>query len=269
MNEGTRLNYPIGLAAGVLPEFSPPDVVDAAAQGGFDMAGIWFDADTWSPLVSREVVKRLGANGIKAVDIEPMWIRPGDLDDDLFRLMDAGAEVGAGNALLVSLDPDQSANTDKMNALCEYAEPLGIQVCLEFGLFTEVKNLAMALAIVNNVNSSAKGILIDPLHLHRSGGTPSDVGVIPPELLPYAQICDALHTGPAADDAGGIIDEAVDGRLHVGDGELPLRDLLQNLPPKLPLSVELRSKALRDGWPDPVERAQVTAQATRNFLATL
>ena len=262
-------NHPIGLAAGVVPEFSPPQAVEAAAKGGFDMAGIWFDADDWTPQVGREVIRRLDANGIQAIDIEPMWIRPGELDANLFRLLDAGAEVGARNALLVSLDPDQAGNTAKMSELCEYAEPLGIRVCLEFGLFTEVKNLAMALAIVNNIGSPARGILIDALHLHRSGGTPAEVGAIPADLLPYAQLCDAVGQGPAADDAQGIIQEAVDGRLQVGKGELPLRDLLQNLPANLPLSIELRSKALRDGWPDPVERARVTAEATRNFLASL
>ena len=263
----TLSNHPIGLAAGVLPEFSPQDVVDAAARAGFDMAGIWFDADSWNTRVCRDVVTRLDANGITAIDIEPMWIRPGKLDDDLFRLLDAGAEVGALNALLVSLDTNQNANIAKMGKLCEYAEPLGIRVCLEFGLFTEVKNLGMALAIVDNISSSAKGILIDPLHLHRSGGTPADVGAIPPELLPYAQICDALHAGPSVTDAEGIISEAVDGRLQVGEGALPLKELLEQLPPNLPLSVELRSKALRDNWPDPIHRAQVTAEATRKFLA--
>ncbi len=31
-------------------------------------------------------------------------------------------------------------------------------------------------------------------------------------------------------------------------------------------SIELRSGALREGWPDPVERARETARAMRRFL---
>jgi hypothetical protein len=43
--------------------------------------------------------------------------------------------------------------------------------------------------------------------------------------------------------------------------------LLRALPRGIPLSIELRSRALREGWPDPAERAQETARATRRFLA--
>ena len=38
------------------------------------------------------------------------------------------------------------------------------------------------------------------------------------------------------------------------------------LPGGIPLSIELRSKALREGYPDPGARARAVAQATRNWL---
>jgi sugar phosphate isomerase/epimerase len=159
-----------------------------------------------------------------------------------------------------------AATARKIAALCEHAAPLGIRVCLEFGLFTTVKTLAMALSVVEQVGSPMAGILIDPLHLQRSGGRPCDVAAVDPVLLPYAQFCDAPEVGPTAEDPAGIIREAIDGRLQAGEGGLPLGELLAALPAGIPLSVELRSKALRDNWPDAVERARVTAQATRAFL---
>lgn len=258
----------IGLAAGVVPELSPAETVEAAARGGFDLSGIWFDPELWTDQTTQDALRRLKDTGIGAIDIEPIWLRPGELDPVYFRMLDAGAELGAKNALLVSLDPDMSANAAKFARLCEHATPLGMRVCLEFGLFTEVKNLTMAHEVLVNAASPAAGLLIDPLHLERSGGRPADVAALPPELLPYAQFCDAPAAGPAADDPDGIISEAVDGRLQAGEGGLPLEELLASLPGEIPLSVELRSKALRDGWPDPVERARVTAQATRRFLET-
>jgi hypothetical protein len=42
--------------------------------------------------------------------------------------------------------------------------------------------------------------------------------------------------------------------------------LLNVLPAGLPLSIELRSKALRDGWPDPVARARRLLQATLAYF---
>jgi hypothetical protein len=44
-------------------------------------------------------------------------------------------------------------------------------------------------------------------------------------------------------------------------------EMYKALPPGIPLSIELRSKALRDGFPDPGERAKVVAEATRRWLA--
>jgi sugar phosphate isomerase/epimerase len=70
-------------------------------------------------------------------------------------------------------------------------------------------------------------------------------------------------------DAEGILREALDERLQTGDGQLPLSALLRALPKNVPLSIELRSKALRERWADPGERALATAQATRRFLAAV
>ena len=57
-------------------------------------------------------------------------------------------------------------------------------------------------------------------------------------------------------------------RIQFGEGGLALADLYNALPDGIPLSIELRSKALRDTYPDPGERAKVVAQATRTWLAT-
>jgi sugar phosphate isomerase/epimerase len=243
------------LAAGVGPELRAADAVEAAARGGFDLAGIWFDPETWTTATTRAVRTRFHDTGIHAIDIEPIWLRAGELGPDYFRLLDAGAELGAKNALLVSSDPDMTATAGKIAALCAHATPLGMRICLEFGLFTEVKNLAMALEVIAQVDSPMVGLLIDPLHLQRSGGRPQDIAQIPP--------------GPTENDPAGILEEALDGRLQAGEGGLPLSALMAALPPGIPLSVELRSKALRDGWPDAVERARVTAEATRRFLEKL
>jgi hypothetical protein len=43
--------------------------------------------------------------------------------------------------------------------------------------------------------------------------------------------------------------------------------MLCHLPPAIPLSIELRSKALREGYPDPEARAEAVLAATRRWLA--
>ena len=63
-----------------------------------------------------------------------------------------------------------------------------------------------------------------------------------------------------------MIIDAIDLRRQCGEGALPLKAMLDALPKDIPLSVELRSKALRDNFPDASERARAVAAATRDWL---
>jgi sugar phosphate isomerase/epimerase len=259
-------NNPISLASGVLPEFAPPVTAAAALAAGYDAVGLWAEPSAWTAETTRAVRHALG--GLPVLDIEVIWLKPGPDNPDHFRILDIGMELGARHALTVSSDPDAGAATAKLARLCEHAEPSGMRVALEFGLFTEVKTMADALSILSRAGKDNAALLIDPLHLSRSGGSPDDVKQVPHHLLPYAQFCDAPAEWPDLSDPKAIIEEAVDLRLEPGKGALPLRPLLDALPPDIPLSVELRSKALREAFPDPAARAKKLAQTTRKFLQT-
>ncbi|MFO0335179.1 MAG: sugar phosphate isomerase/epimerase family protein [Pseudomonadota bacterium] len=257
----------LALASRVLPEFAPEVIVEAAARAGWDAVGVWVDLREWTAATTRRVRACLAASGLAPVDVEVVRLKPGPLDPRHLQLLEIGAELGAPNVLVVSSDPDAGATTAKYAALCERGRVLGLRVALEFGLFTEVRTLDAALAIVLATRDPAAALLVDSLHLVRSGGTPADAARVPRQLYAYAQLCDAPARGPGADDPAGILAEALDGRLQCGEGGLPLAELLQALPRDLPLSIEMRSRALRDAWPEPVERARVTLEATRRFLA--
>ena len=116
------------------------------------------------------------------------------------------------------------------------------------------------------VGHPLRALLIDPIHVDRSGGTAAEIAAVPRALLPYAQFCDAPAERPDPADFAAVITDAVDLRRQCGAGALPLAAILDALPPEVPLSIELRSKVLRDGWPDPAERAKVVAAATRAWL---
>lgn len=257
-------NNPISLASGVLPEFPPPVQAAAALAAGFDAAGIWVEPANWTAETNRQV--RQALSGLPVLDVEVIWIRPGPADPDHFRILDIGAEIGARNALVVSSDPDSGATAAKLAQLCEHAQPTGMRVALEFGLFTDVKTISDAHAIVSQVVQDNVALLVDPIHLSRSGGLPSDVAELSKRLISYAQFCDAPPTLPDLSDVKSIIHEAIDLRLLPGEGSLPLDDFLESLPAKTPLSIELRSKALRDSYPDATDRARAVAQATLNYL---
>jgi sugar phosphate isomerase/epimerase len=106
-------------------------------------------------------------------------------------------------------------------------------------------------------------VLIDALHLWRSGGTPADVaGLDPRRISAYVQLCDARGPRPAT---GALRQEARGGRHYPGTGDIPLAQILDALPEGLPLAVEV-PRAQDAGLPV-IERARRAGEATRRFLA--
>lgn len=261
--------HPIAMAAGIMPEADPVQLVEAAAAAGYDFGGMWMESDTWTDRTTAQVAAALRRTGLKLNDIEVVWIRPGGPNPEHLRIVETGAELGARNVLCVSSDPDPGATRDKLAILVERGEALGIRVNLEFGLFTEVKTIHAARAILEGIKSPAKGLLIDALHWSRSGGTLADIEAVPREWLSYAQLCDAPAEKPDPNDVQAIITEAVDGRLPTGQGTLPLADIVKRLPEDLIVTIEERSKPLRETWPDLNARAARVLATTRAFFNTL
>ncbi len=260
------MHHPIGMASGIMPEATPLQLIDAAVAAGFDFGGMWIEADQWTDATTKAVATRLRETGLRLIDVEVVWIKPGPPDPNHARIIDIGIELGARNVLCVSSDPDRSATRDKLASLIERGGKNGIRVNLEFGLFTEVKTIHQATSVLQEIDRPAAGLLVDALHWQRSGGTLADIEAIPPQWLSYAQLCDAPMPGPNRDDPEAILIEAIDGRMPLGEGELPLSALVDRLPDGLPVAIEERSKALRDAYPDLNERARAVARTTRAFL---
>lgn len=257
---------PISLASGVVPEFGPVDTIRAAAIGGFDAVGLWIEPTDWTASLFRETRAALADTGLPLLDVEVVWLKPDSSMDDHRRSVDIGVELGAANILCVSSDPDHGATATRLAALCRHAEGSGLRVALEFGIFTEVRNLATALTILDAVGHPQRALLLDPIHVDRSATDFATLAGIDRALLPYAQICDAPAARPDPGDFDAVIIDAIDLREQCGEGALPLRSFHDALPPGIPLSVELRSKALRDGYPDAGQRARAVAEATRRWL---
>ena len=256
----------MSLASGVLPDFGPEQTAAAAVQAGWDATGIWVEPASWTAATTREVRVRLGDAGLSVLDVEVVWLQPGPLDPAHLRLLDIGAELAASNVLVVSSDPDMHATARKIAALTDHARGTGLRVALEFAAFTEVRGLDDAMALLGQPGLDDVSLLVDPLHFARTGGRPADLARVTPSRLAYAQLCDAPADGPSPDDRDAILHEAIDLRLMPGSGQLPLAELLCALPAMLPLSVELRSKALRDAFPDAVDRARAVRLATEAML---
>jgi sugar phosphate isomerase/epimerase len=256
----------ISLAAGIMPEATPAQLIECAAASDFDFGGMWVERETWTPATTRAIRQQARDAGVELLDCEVAWIMPGPPDPWLTGLVDIAAELGARNLLCVSSDPDLAATTAKFQAMVDRAAGTGVRVNLEFGIFTEVKTIQMARAILEAVEGEAKALLIDTLHWARSGGTAADLAAIPHEWLSYCQPCDAPAQGPDTTNFDAIIDDAINRRMALGEGGLPIAAMVDALPDHLPMAVEERSAALRDAFPDLRERARECARTSRKWL---
>ncbi len=258
----------LSLASGTLPECTPVEVLRAAASAGFDGCGIWYDKTTWTASTTREVASAFQATDVVPLEIEVIMLGNVGERDDHRRLIDAGAEIGASEAIVVSNEPDVERTAELLADLCEFAEQRNINLCLEFLPIFAIKNLDSALAVLDRVDRRNAKLLLDPLHLARAGSTPAALADIDEDLLSFAQFCDAPAELSADADFEALYTEAVDGRVNPGAGGLPLADFVRALPPTIPLSLELRSRALREAFADPAERARNVLLATQTFLSS-
>ena len=120
--------------------------------------------------------------------------------------------------------------------------------------FTSVKTLRDALDVVQRADQPNAGVLVDLLHVFRSGTTYDEIRAVTPQLLPYAQWCDG-PAEPRGWTTRDLIADALDDRAIPGEGELAADEFCTLFGSDVPFSVEVRSKVLRDAFPDHVARA--------------
>ena len=251
----------ISLAAGVIPELmtDPARFVEVTATAGWKATGVWFDQESWSSGTSREVKRRIDDNGLEAVDMEV--IRLGRSIDTGEALIEAACEVGAKNILVVSSLHSSEETAEQLSHLCSLAKAGDITICLEFMKFTSVKSLSDALEVVKLVDAPNVGILLDLLHVVRSGTTFKEIKACDPKLFPYAQWCDGTAQPVGLSDSELIID-ALDDRLIPAQGKLDALKFESLFDTDVPFSIEVRSKHLREKFPDYEERARYVLDQT-------
>ena len=255
---------PLALEAQVVRELSPVDTVRAAAAAGFDHVGIWIDPIVWTPALSAAVRTAFADAGIAPLDAEVIRLSDSVAPDQL-RLIDIAAEIGIPHIIVAGFGQDRAGMKASLETLCVHAGNVGTGLVLEFGRFSSVPTMAEAIAMVVDMPVSV-GILPDPIHLERSDGAAADLATIPPGLVPFAQICDAGRA-PEDKSAAALLDEARFHRLDLGEGTLPLADYVGALPASIPLSNEVRSRAIEQTFPDPFDRARMLAGTMRRALA--
>ncbi len=257
----------IGIAAGMLLDVpDPADCVAMAADADFGALGLRFIGDPPDTATLRRVRQRLDATGLVLLDLEMVRFVPEDRAARVNEQVVATATMLAPRHLTtVVYHDDTGLALEQVGALCDRVNPAGVVPAIEFLPFSGVRTWAAARSLVEAVGVGRAAVLVDSLHVTRSGDVAGSFAGADPALVPYAQFCDA-PAEPADPSDDGLYREAVGGRLLPGEGGLPLVDFLRALPADTPLSVEVLSDDLMTTMA-PAERAAAALTATRTTAA--
>ncbi|RDE07884.1 sugar phosphate isomerase/epimerase family protein [Pelagibacterium lacus] len=222
---------------------SPEDFIDAAAAAGFQGVGLRIQAprhtpDRW-PVAgdlarARSLRQRAADAGISVFEAEAFPIWPETEIADYLAGLQAASEMGATHLLVTAMDADEQRFIERCGLLCDHAARLGLTSVLEFMPFRSINTLGAAMRVQDAVGRSNLRLLVDTLHLMRSGGSAEDMANLPLERLGYIHLCDATATAQVDD----LATEARTLRLYPGEGELPLLEILSSVPPHIDVSVE-------------------------------
>ncbi len=265
----------LSLGALTVMELAPDRMVACAAEAGYDCVGLRLLPATttepsWpsvgdTPLVG-EIERRLAGTGVRMLDVEIFRLLPETNVEDFVPALETGARLGATQALVGAYDPDLQRLADRFAELCDLGAPLGLSMNVEPMPWTEVKNLAQGVRLLDVANRHNAGLLIDPIHFDRAGDVPASIASIPRARLRYLQICDAPAERPT--DRDTLIFHARNERLMPGDGSLDLVGILRAMPHDIPIAVEVPMKALAQTV-GAVERAKRIRLKTEALIARL
>jgi sugar phosphate isomerase/epimerase len=259
----------LSLAPLTINEAGPLELIEAVAAAGFDAVslrvigapGVATDAVTTAQV---SALRRRAADlGIGIFATTGIWLTPEFRVDQVEQALANAAGLGAEYCLTAGYDNDGPRLAANFVALCQAAARLGLRIGVEFMPYLPVKNVADAARLLRDAAQPNAGIIVDALHLARSGGTAADIAAIDPGLIAYFQLCDAPRALPAAMERR---EESLRHRLYPGDGELPLFDLMDALPPDL--VIDLETPVAADAHLPFAERARRAGDAARQFLAT-
>jgi len=256
----------------VLP-CTPLEQIDAAEAAGFDAVDLRLvkvldtDIDVMAdPHLRRAILNRLAQSSMKVLGIEVIRVGPSTVIESFLPILEFGNALGARYMTVTApakaeyAPEDESLTVQKLSSLCNLAATYKIQPMLEFMAFRGIATIEDAVRVVSRVDHPNMGICLDALHLYRSGGTAASVSKVDPKMLSCLQLCDGPLIAPA-----DLMREARHERLYPGEGQLPLRELLQSVPRDLPISLEAPNASYAGLSVE--ERAQKIASCARNLLS--
>jgi sugar phosphate isomerase/epimerase len=263
---GRRVN-PLRIEQMTVFDVDPAEVITIAADLGVPYVSFFTVAAMPGarPLTAEKkqaVMERLRDTGVRVDTIEAFPLRR-----DLRRNEAAialGAELGARSVVAVNFtEADENRAAEQFATLCGIAGEYRMNVALEPISMGMTRTVAQAERIVLRAGATNGRIVIDLLHIMRTGSHLGHVSALNPGLIGSAQICD----GPAHVEPGSLPEEAAYERMVPGEGTFPLVEFLRAIPAEVVLGMEVPLRARRESGMSALDRSRLVVDATRTVQA--
>jgi sugar phosphate isomerase/epimerase len=252
--------------------------VQTAAKAGFTAMGFWHTdlVEILRKYSFQDMKRILDDHGITQIEVEWLldWFctdqRRVASDETRKLLLDAAETLRARHIKIGDLGndcADVARMTDEFAALCHQAAQRGTNVLFEMlpAQFSRAPSLDAVLAICTGAGARNGGIMLDNLHLQRTGTAPQDiVRKIGPGIPLGVEINDGMLAMPVK-----FQDSVVNKRLLPGDGEFDIAAFLHAAWTHGydgPIGVEVLNEYIRK-WPLETAATEAFAKARRVVTA--
>lgn len=249
---------------------APLEMIATAASAGFGAAGLRLSGrqpgDAWpsvdgDPLAFRRIRDAADEKQVRISSIGGYYISPRVRASHLLANVAAAKAVGAPMILQGCSEGNHARVVSLLRDYAKAASDEGIRIALEFMPMSELKSLTQTCELIAECGAANVGILIDALHLARSNATAADVAALDASSIYLTQLSDASAHLPQG---STLYDEAMAGRMYVGDGGLDLAALVAAVPPDA--EIELETPVLAHAGLPSVQRARNAAEAAQRFF---
>lgn len=250
----------------------PRELVEVAVRAGYDAVGPFIGIGSSQEMQGISLLpgdpdtvaisRQLRDSGLFINNVDGFNTSPAIALDEWRAGIEVAARMGSRAIVLHQVDEDLARGFDRYCQLSDYAGESGLGVRLEFTPLTKVPTLGDAIDFCTRIGGSKVGILVDILHLYRSGGDVETLEAADADLIKGAQLSDAPLR--ATEDYWR---EAVYRREAPGQGELPIRDFLSALPSDIVVGVEVPDRSQERSLEEHVDRAKSLLAESRALLA--
>ena len=206
----------------------------------------------------------LEANDIALANLEVFNLNSDAPIDDFRPALELGANLGAATATACDFGhprPDMAERFAAFHALCA---SFGLKALIEPISMGATRTLTDGVKLIEAAGQVG-GIVVDFLHIVRTGSSPQDVAALPAQLIGHVQICD----GPIPMDPSKWGEEAAANRLYPGDGDFPIAEFLKALPSSASIGVEVPSLSRQQRGQSAQDRAHEAFGLTAQYFTSM